>query len=57
MARRKKLLYPGIEEVEQERRKAEKRYEQEENIYMMDYDTSKLSYDEYQRWLIIMNID
>lgn len=57
MAKRKKLLYPGIKEAEKERKAAEKRYEPEENIYTFDYDTSKLSYDEYQRWLIIMNID
>lgn len=53
MARRKKLLYPGLEEVEQERRKAEKRYEQERK----EKDINEMSYDEYQKYLVVHNID
>ena len=51
---KKKRKYPGLKEAEKQRRITTNRdeyttYEQE--------DLSHMTYDEYQRWLILNNID
>ena len=60
--RGKRPLYPGVKEAEAERTRssaASRAYDMEEHdLTRMTYDDiPHMTYDEYQRWLVLMNID
>ena len=52
---RKKHLYPGIQEAENERIRAGRKSSRYASC--TSDEPENMSYDEYQRWLILMNID